>query len=118
MFVKPVGERLLGMEAGHDENHRDSQGSITEIPRPLSDEVDDKVHSNEVGPFKAGGAYANQPEEPHSPCWHREKTGKHTHSTTGSQCRTWSHRFALVQSLRPLEGHRVYVYRASLVTGL
>ena len=66
-----------------DENHGNSPRSITEIPHPLSDEVDDKVHHNEVGPFKAGGAYANQPEGTHSPCSHREKTWKHTHSTNG-----------------------------------
>lgn len=66
-----------------DENHGKSPRSITEIPHPLSDEVDDKVHHNEVGPFKAGGAYANQPEGTHSPCSHREKTWKHTHSTNG-----------------------------------
>ncbi len=66
-----------------DENHGNSPRSITEIPHPLSDEVDDKVHHNEVGPFKAGGAHANQPEGTHSPCSHREKTWKHTHSTNG-----------------------------------
>ncbi len=66
-----------------DENHGKSPASITEIPHPLSDEVDDKVHHNEVCPIKADDAYANQPEGTHSPWPRREKTWKHTYPTNG-----------------------------------
>ena len=44
-----------------DEDLGNSPGSVIEIPHTLSDQVDDEVHHDEVGPFKFGGVLANQP---------------------------------------------------------